>query len=131
VAEAPVRFAASNGSNPSGRSRQPAGREASDARVQLPREADQAGQHESLVSGAWACRHRGFPLHDLRHCWASWHVQNGTPLFALQELAVGRVRRWCGATRTSPLATWHPTRNAFAQRVPSPWKATAQLRHRG
>jgi integrase len=28
-----------------------------------------------------------FKWHDLRHTWASWHMQAGTPLFALQELA--------------------------------------------
>jgi integrase len=27
-----------------------------------------------------------FRWHDLRHTWASWHMQNGTPQFVLQEL---------------------------------------------
>jgi len=29
---------------------------------------------------------KDFRWHDLRHTWASWHVQNGTPIHVLQEM---------------------------------------------
>jgi len=63
----------------------------------------QRGQHERFVftyrgnpvrqvnTRAWraALRRAGikeFRWHDLRHTWASWLIQNGTPLYDLQEM---------------------------------------------
>lgn len=31
-------------------------------------------------------RYEGFTWHGLRHTWATWHVQNGTPIEVLQKL---------------------------------------------
>ena len=50
----------------------------------------------------------GFRWHDLRHTWASWHAQDGTPLNVLQELGA-----WASAEmvqRYAHLATEHLAR---------------------
>jgi integrase len=47
----------------------------------------------------------GFRWHDLRHTWASWHAQHGTPFNVLQELG-----GWASAEmvqRYAHLATEH------------------------
>ncbi|MDS4059197.1 MAG: site-specific integrase [Candidatus Contendobacter sp.] len=68
----------------------------------------QAGAHQRYVftfrgqpvtrasTAAWykalaRCELTDFRWHDLRHTWASWHVQAGTPLHVLQELGGWRT----------------------------------------
>lgn len=52
---------------------------------------------------------KGFRFHDLRHTWASWHAQNGTPAFVLQMLGAWSsekmVRRYAHLD-ASHLAAW-------------------------
>jgi integrase len=62
-----------------------------------------------LTTKAWykALKKTGiesFRWHDLRHTWASWHVQNGTPINVLQELGAWEstemVRRYAHLGQT-------------------------------
>lgn len=46
---------------------------------------------KEVTTAAWrkALKRAGikdFKWHDLRHTWASWHIQSGTPLYVLQQL---------------------------------------------
>lgn len=41
---------------------------------------------KAFNAAARKCFLLDFHFHDLRHTWASWHVQAGTPLFTLKEL---------------------------------------------
>ena len=64
---------------------------------------------QEMVNRAWrrACKAadlENFRFHDLRHTWASWHVQNGTPLHALQELG-----GWSSITMVQRYAYLAPT----------------------
>ena len=59
---------------------------------------------------------KGFRWHDLRHTWASWHAQDGTPMHILQELGGWQspemVRRYAHLS-THHLAQYVDSRKAL------------------
>ena len=64
-----------------------------------------------------------FRWHDLRHIWASWHVQAGTPLHVLQELgsweSVELVRRYAHLSGTlTAIAPPGRSPKAVSRRLP-------------
>ncbi len=71
-------------------------------------------------TAAWykALRRAGihdFRWHDLRHTWASWHIQHGTPLLALQELG-----GWQSAEMVRKYAHFAPNDlSKFAANIPT------------
>jgi hypothetical protein len=79
---------------------------------------------------AWksACRKaeiEDFRWHDIRHTWASWHVQQGTPLYALKELAGWEALEI--VKRYAHLAPEHLKQ--YADRVTLGAALMAQIRH--
>ena len=72
-------------------------------RQQIGRDLGRVFTLRHIDSRAWAKARReaglpGFRFHDLRHCWASWLLQAGVPVAALQEMGgwsdVRMVRRY-------------------------------------
>jgi integrase len=85
---------------------------------------------KSAAQKAWksACSEAGiqdFRWHDLRHTWASWHVQLGTPLYALKELGGWETLEI--VKRYAHLAPEHL--KGYAERVSLGASATSQIRH--
>jgi hypothetical protein len=104
-------------------------REALDTRVQLSWHAHYSGKHQDSACGTRAEGLTHIRWHDMRYTEASWHVPNGTPLFALQELGGWESRDM--VRRYPHLAADHlgPLRNASVPNAPSSRKTTAQMRH--
>jgi hypothetical protein len=77
------------------------------------------------VAGRGGCEARYTQWHDLRHTWASWHVQDGTPLPVLQELggweSVEMVRRY------THLAANHLA--PYADHLGTRWEVASQMCH--
>ncbi|KVU55385.1 integrase [Burkholderia cepacia] len=69
---------------------------------------------------------KDFRWHDLRHTWASWHVQRGTPLQVLKELGgwetMEMVQRYAHLS-ADHLAQWVTPHTPVATVVPMPAQA--------
>jgi integrase len=64
-----------------------------------------------------------FRWHDLRHTWATWHIQQGTPLYVLQELG-----GWAGpemVQRYAHLSAEHL--KIYADKLASPQAISTKL----
>jgi integrase len=92
-----------------------------------------------ISNHAWrkACVRAGVPFlrfHDLRHTWASWHVQAGTPLPVLQELggwaSLAMVQRYAHLGE-SHIAAWAGNVSTggtkVAQRAPAAQRKTGPV----
>jgi integrase len=92
------------------RDRAEAERDSPDACVQRSGEPITQVSTKAWYGGLKRAGIDNFRWHDLRHTWASWHVQSGTPLFALQELggweSAEMVRRYAhlAADHLAPFA---------------------------
>lgn len=103
----------------------------------------QVGQHPERVfsfrgkpvdrasDSAWykatkRCGMEDFRWHDLRHTWASWHVQAGTPLHVLQDL--GGWRTPAMVQRYAHLAPEHLAEHAERISAAAPNLHRAKLR---
>lgn len=67
-------------------------------RITTPKKAFQlacirAGVGEYYTDADGVVRYRGFTWHGLRHTWATWHSQNGTPMDVLQKLGAWKDER--------------------------------------
>lgn len=88
---------------------------------------------EQVSTAAWykALSRAGienFRWHDLRHTWASWHIQGGTPLNVLQEL--GGWASYSMVQRYAHLAADHlaPWADRLANRGTNPSQSQTDQR---